>query len=79
MPKNSLKNNKLISSDKTSANILIPRLVFIITTLGLVLFGLVMVYSASCVEAVYNNENPLHYLVRQVGFGALGIIGAIVI
>ena len=62
MAKSSLKNSQLVSSSKTSANVLIPRLVFIITTLGLVLFGLVMVFSASSVEAIYNGESPFSYL-----------------
>lgn len=75
----SVKKNKLVKSINTSANILIPRLIFIIATLGLVLFGLVMVFSASSVEAINNGNDPYYYLVRQAVFAALGIICAIVI
>ncbi|MDO5329429.1 MAG: putative peptidoglycan glycosyltransferase FtsW [Coriobacteriia bacterium] len=63
----------------TNADILAPRLVLIITTLALVLFGLVMVFSASSVEAINNNESPFSYLIKQTGFCIIGLVGAILI
>ncbi len=45
-------------------------------TIGLALFGVVMVYSASAVIALQQNDNQYHYVARQgiwtlVGFGAM--------
>ncbi|HVG39631.1 MAG TPA: FtsW/RodA/SpoVE family cell cycle protein, partial [Pyrinomonadaceae bacterium] len=44
--------------------------------IGLVLFGVVMVYSASASIALEENRNPYHYVIRQgiwtiVGFAAM--------
>ncbi|MEJ7711652.1 MAG: putative lipid II flippase FtsW [Pyrinomonadaceae bacterium] len=41
-------------------------------TVGLVLFGVVMVYSASAALAAQENQNPYHYVMRQ---GAWTIVG----
>lgn len=78
MPK-AKKKEKLTPAKNVSADILGPRLVFILSVLSLLLFGLVMVFSASNVEALNNNENPYSYLVKQVLFSGVGIIGAIAV
>jgi len=40
----------------------------------LVLFGLVMVFSASAVMAQTNNGSPYHFLIKQAGFALAGLI-----
>ena len=60
------KKEKLIPAKNVNADILAPRLVFILSVLALLLFGLVMVFSASNVEALNNNENPYSYLFKQI-------------
>ncbi len=78
MPK-FFKKEKLTPAKNVNADILAPRLVFIISVLALVLFGLVMVFSASNVEALNNDENPYSYLLKQFAFSAVGIVAAIAI
>lgn len=81
MPKKREKKSKdiLTPAKNVDADILVPRLVFIISTLVLILFGFVMVFSASNVEAIHNNLSPFHFLIRQVAFGSAGIIIALLI
>lgn len=67
------------SVKSTNAKILAPRLVLIIVTLALVLFGLVMVFSASSVEAINNNESPFSYLWKQALFCIIGFVGGVVL
>lgn len=50
-----------------------PRVGLLITTTFLVLFGLVMVYSASSVESLSENGSASYYVIRQ---GALTVFGA---
>jgi cell division protein FtsW len=45
----------------------------ILTTLGLVAFGLVMVYSATSTPAALGNSDPGHYLKRQAVYALIGI------
>ena len=73
------KKEKLTPAKNVTADILVPRLIFILSVLALLLFGLVMVFSASNVEALNNNENPYSYLLKQIFFDAFGIIVAIAI
>ena len=47
-------------------------LVFV--TLGLVAFGLVMVYSATSASAALGNGDPMSFLKRQVVYALLGIV-----
>jgi len=47
----------------------------ILVTLGLVAFGLVMVYSATSARAVDGgNGRPMEYLLRQALFAGLGLV-----
>ncbi len=50
-----------------------PDRVLQATVLALVLFGLVMVYSASFVEAAYYKANPFYYALRQTTGALLGL------
>jgi cell division protein FtsW len=45
----------------------------ILTTLGLVAFGLVMVYSATSAPAALGGGDPVHYLKRQSAYALLGL------
>ena len=44
----------------------------------LVPFGLVMVYSASFMDAMHNHDNQLYYLYRQIGGAIIGTTGLLV-
>ena len=46
-----------------------------LVTLGLVAFGLVMVYSATSASAALGNGNPMAFLERQAVYAFLGIVG----
>jgi cell division protein FtsW (lipid II flippase) len=46
----------------------------ILVTLGLVAFGLVMVYSATSAAATLGGKDPTYYLKRQGIYAALGIV-----
>ena len=67
------------NSYEVDADILIPRLVFILSTLALLLFGFVMVFSASNVEAINNGQSPFYFLIRQIFFGVVGIAIVLII
>jgi cell division protein FtsW len=47
----------------------------VLVTLGLVAFGLVMVYSASSARAALAADDPAHYLKRQALYGLVGLAG----
>ncbi|MBY4796935.1 putative lipid II flippase FtsW [Collinsella sp. AGMB00827] len=61
------------------ARIMAPRLVFIACLSALVLFGLLMVYSASAVEALQEQGSSTYFLLRQLLFAAVGVIGAVIV
>ena len=48
--------------------------VLVLVTLGLVAFGLVMVYSASSARAILENHDPAYYLKRQAAYAVVGLI-----
>jgi cell division protein FtsW len=48
--------------------------VLILVTLGLVAFGLVMVYSATSASAALANGDPAYYLKRQAVYALLGLV-----
>lgn len=56
------------------ARIMRPRLVFAVCLVAIVCFGLVMVYSASSVEAMKEAGDAAYYVVRQAAFTATGLI-----
>ncbi len=51
----------------------------VVVTLGLVAFGLVMVYSASSARAALANDDPAYYLKRQAAYALLGIVALAVL
>jgi cell division protein FtsW len=48
--------------------------VLTLVTLGLVAFGLVMVYSATSASAALANGDPAYFLKRQAGYALLGVV-----
>jgi cell division protein FtsW len=48
-------------------------------TLGLVAFGLVMVYSATSASAALANGDPAYFLKRQAGYALLGLVLMVVV
>lgn len=56
-----------------------PRLILLLTVLALLLIGFVMIYSASSVSAIVDQESPISYLLDQVKFAAIGIVCAVVL
>jgi len=50
----------------------------LLVTLGLVAFGLVMVYSASSGVAVLSNRDPLSVLAKQAVYAAIGVVAMLV-
>jgi cell division protein FtsW len=64
----------------TSASVHGPRLLLIITTLALVIFGLVMVYSASFVEAFTNpdyNQDSSYIFRHQLQITGVGLVALV--
>jgi len=53
--------------------------VLILVTLGLVAFGLVMVYSATSASAALANGDPAYYLKRQAVYAGLGLVLMVVL
>jgi cell division protein FtsW len=51
----------------------------VLTTLGLVAFGLVMVYSATSAPAALGGGDPVHYLKRQSAYALLGLTLMVVV
>ena len=59
-----------------------PRLTLYVVTFALFAFGLLMIYSSSSIVALTSEatgHNPTYYLMRQAGFGAVGILFALII
>lgn len=51
-----------------------PRVQLMVVVILLVLFGLVMVYSASSIEAMNEIGQPAYYLIRQLALAAAGFV-----
>ncbi|MDR2109461.1 MAG: putative lipid II flippase FtsW [Coriobacteriales bacterium] len=58
----------------TPRRVLIPRIVFIASVVALLLFGLVMVYSASSIVAIAEYGNNSYFFGKQLMFVALGLV-----
>ncbi len=54
--------------------VVIPRLILVVTVFVLVMFGLVMVYSSSFVEAIDEGNDPAYYLWHQVAYALVGLV-----
>jgi cell division protein FtsW len=51
----------------------------VVVTLGLVAFGLVMVYSASSARATLAADDPAYYLKRQAAYALLGVVALVLL
>ena len=71
-PEHSSWGDKLIAG--VPARIMRPRLVFVACLVALVAFGLLMVFSASSVEALSEQGDALYFFKRQFGFAAVGSV-----
>ena len=61
------------------ARIMRPRLIFMACLFSLVCFGLLMVYSASSVEALHENGSATFFLGRQATLAAVGVLAMVAI
>lgn len=53
------------------------RMLFILLVVGMLLFGCVMIYSASAPSAVAEGSHPAVYLLDQLKFALIGIVAAV--
>lgn len=69
------------SSDRGAipAEFMVPRIIILLSVLALLLLGFVMVYSASSIVAIEEGTSPASYLLRQLGFAVVGIVGCLVL
>jgi cell division protein FtsW len=51
----------------------------VLVTLGLVAFGLVMVYSASSARALLSSDAPSYYLKRQAIYAVIGLVALVIL
>jgi len=73
-----LSRSKDRSPHHSSVNkVMLARVIFIVTVVILLFFGLVMVYSASSIVALSETGDPSYYFKRQLVFVALGLALAI--
>ena len=64
----------------TPARIMVPRVVFAVVSLALVLFGLLMIFSSSSIMGLTSEQyghDPTYFLVRQAMFAGIGIVAAV--
>lgn len=60
------------------ADVMGPRLLYVVVCIVLTLIGIVMVYSASSVEALNNGADPASEVVKQAAFALVGVVVAFV-
>lgn len=56
-----------------------PGVLFVAVALGLLVFGMLMIYSSSSIAGLMSEEcgnDPAYYLVRQILFSGIGLVGA---
>lgn len=61
------------------SEIMVPRMLLIISSIALLLIGLVMIYSASSVTALEEYGDSAHYLKSQLAFAVVGVIIVIIL
>ena len=71
MPRHSKAGERLIAG--VPAPIMAPRLVFLVSLAAILAFGLLMVYSASSVEALKEHGSSTFFLMRQAIFMVFGL------
>lgn len=73
----STRASKLPSFLESINSVRTARVIFIVTVAILLLFGLVMVYSASSIVALGETGDPSYYFKRQLMFVVLGLVLAV--
>ena len=63
---------------KTPARGQLEYHLLVLVTLGLVAFGLVMVYSATSGRAIVSEGDPAYYLKRQAAYAIMGLVAMVV-
>lgn len=63
-----VKNTKVKSGD----------FILVIVTLALVIFGIIMVFSASYYYSINKYQDPYHYLVRDIVWAVSGLVGMLI-
>lgn len=64
------------------ARIMVPRVVFLVTSMVLLIFGLLMIYSSSSIVGLTSKMygyDPAYFLIRQTEFAAAGVVFALVL
>ncbi len=64
---------------KRSARSHLEYHLLVLVTLGLVAFGLVMVYSASSARALLSSDAPSYYLKRQAIYAVMGLVALVIL
>ncbi|MDO5117120.1 MAG: putative peptidoglycan glycosyltransferase FtsW [Eggerthellaceae bacterium] len=67
------------TTTSNDVNVLLIRIVFLLTVLALVLFGLVMVFSAGTMETVEDEVGPFYFLRKQLIAVAIGVVLAVIL
>lgn len=57
--------------------VVLPRIILVVASALLIILGMVMVYSASTIEAINEGASPQSYLVKQAIIGAFSILLAV--
>ena len=70
------ENRRRADARGVPAEIMMPRLVMVVSTFLLVLLGLVMVFSASMVEAIDQGSSIFSYVGKQLVFASGGAVVA---
>ena len=66
-------------TSSASAQLLVPRLVLMLCVLALVLFGLVMVYSTTSVNAISEGKTTWIYILKQFAYVIIGVVFAAIV
>ncbi len=66
-------------TDTASVGLLASRLILMLSVLALVLFGLVMVYSTSSINAISEGRTGYAYIIRQLIYVAVGVVMALIV
>ena len=68
-----------LDREAVPARVMAPRMLFVACSAGLLLFGLLMIYSSSSIVGLtskaYGND-PSYFLVRQIAFSVAGLVFA---
>lgn len=61
------------------ADIVMPRILLLLSVLALLLLGFVMIYSASSIEAIHEGRSAAGEVIKQVAFAGAGVVAVAII